>query len=87
MKFFNRSGCYNLKLNPSKCAFGVPDVKMFGFIVRRKGIELDPLKIKTIQELPPPKTKKEVMSILGRLNYITQFIAQSTVLCEPIFKL
>ncbi|XP_069155733.1 uncharacterized protein [Solanum lycopersicum] len=27
------------------------------------------------------------MSFLGRLNYINQFIAQSTVVCEPIFKL
>ena len=27
------------------------------------------------------------MSFLGRLNYISQFIAQSIVVCEPIFKL
>ena len=27
------------------------------------------------------------MSFLGRLNYISRFIAQSTVVCEPIFKL
>ncbi|XP_069145633.1 uncharacterized protein [Solanum lycopersicum] len=57
------------------------------FIVSRRGIELDPSKIKAIQELPPLKTRKEVMSFLGRLNYISRFIAQSTVVCEPIFKL
>nr|XP_025884738.1 uncharacterized protein LOC112940689 [Solanum lycopersicum] len=44
-------------------------------------------RIKAIQELPPPKTRKKVMSFLGRLNYISRFIAQSTVVCEPIFKL
>ena len=27
------------------------------------------------------------MSFLGRLNYISRFIAQSTVVCEPILKL
>ena len=27
------------------------------------------------------------MIFLGRLNYISQFIAQSTVVCEPVFKL
>ena len=68
-------------------AFGVPASKLFRFIVSRRGIELDPSKIKAIQELPPPKTKKEVMSFLGRLNYISRFIAQSSVVCEPIFKL
>ncbi|XP_069152915.1 uncharacterized protein [Solanum lycopersicum] len=78
-KFFERLRRYNLKLNPAKCAFGVPAGKLLGFIVSRRGIELDPSKIKAIQELPPPKTRKEVMSFLGRLNYISRFIAQSTV--------
>ena len=57
-----------MKLNPAKCAFGVPVGKLLGFIVSRRGIELDPSKIKAIQELPPPKTRKEVMSFLGRLT-------------------
>ena len=75
-----------MKLNPTKCAFGVLAGKLLGFIVSRMGSELDPSMIKVIQELPPPKTRKEVMSFLGRLNNISQFIAQSTVVCEPIFK-
>ncbi|XP_070052878.1 uncharacterized protein [Nicotiana tomentosiformis] len=57
------------------------------YIVSRRGIELDPSKIKAIQELPPPKNKTEMMSLLGRLNYISRFIAQLTMTCEPIFKL
>ncbi|XP_070029428.1 uncharacterized protein [Nicotiana sylvestris] len=86
-KFFNRLWRYNLKLNPVKCAFGVPDKKLLGFIVSRRRIELDPSKVKDIQELPPPKNKNDVMCFLGRLNYISRFIAQSIVICEPIFKL
>ncbi|XP_070015473.1 uncharacterized protein [Nicotiana sylvestris] len=78
---------YNLKLNPAKCAFGVPSGKLLGFIVSRWGIELDPSKIKATQELPPPKNKTKVMSLLGRLNYISRFIAQLTTTCEPIFNL
>ncbi|XP_075105025.1 LOW QUALITY PROTEIN: uncharacterized protein LOC107765109 [Nicotiana tabacum] len=86
-KFFQRLRRYNLKLNPAKYAFGVPSGKLLGFIVSRRGIELDPSKIKAIQELLPPKNKTEVMSLLGRLNYISRFIAQLTTTCEPIFKL
>ncbi|XP_070022473.1 uncharacterized protein [Nicotiana sylvestris] len=86
-KFFQRLRRYNLKLNPAKCAFGVLFGKLLGFVVSQCGIELDPLKIKAIQELPLPKNKIEVMSLLGRLNYISRFIAQLTTTCEPIFKL
>lgn len=64
-----------------------PRRKLLGFIVSRRGIELDPAKIKAIQDLPPPKNKKDVMSFLGHLNYISRFIAQFTVICKPIFKL
>ena len=75
-KFFDRQHWYNLKLNPAKCAFEVPAGKLLGIIVSRRGIEIDPSKIKAIQELPPPKTKKEVISFLGRLHYISRFIVQ-----------
>ncbi|XP_070039584.1 uncharacterized protein [Nicotiana tomentosiformis] len=86
-KFIEVLQRYSLKLNPAKCPFGVPAGKLLGFIVSRKGIELDPSKIKAIQDLPSPKSKKDVMSFLGRLNYISIFIAESTIICEPIFKL
>ncbi|XP_070017031.1 uncharacterized protein [Nicotiana sylvestris] len=86
-KFFQSLRKYNLKPNPVKCAFGVPSGKLLGFVVSRRDIELDPSKIKDIQELPPLKNKIEVMNLLGRLNYISRFIAQLTTTCEPIFKL
>ena len=60
---------------------------LFGFIVSRRGIELHPSKVKAIQELPPPKMRKEVISFLGRLKYTSGFIAQSIVVYDPIFKL
>lgn len=45
-KFFNRLWKYNVKVNPAKCAFGVPTEKLLGFIISHWGIELDPSKIK-----------------------------------------
>ncbi|KAA3460929.1 RNA-directed DNA polymerase (Reverse transcriptase), Ribonuclease H [Gossypium australe] len=52
-----------------------------------RGIEIDPDKVKAIQELPPPRTQKEVRCFLGRLNYIARFISQLTEKCDPIFHL
>nr|XP_016446069.1 PREDICTED: uncharacterized protein LOC107771239 [Nicotiana tabacum] len=76
-----------MKLNPAKYAFGVPTGKLLGFIVNHCGIELEPSKIKAIKDVPPLKSKKEVMSFLGRLNYISRFIAQSTIICESNIKM
>ena len=44
----------NMKLNPSKCAFGMTAGKFLGFMVSQRGIEANPNKIKAIVEMPPP---------------------------------
>ena len=39
---------YQMKLNPTKCVFGVPAGKLLGFIVSHRGIEANPDKIAAI---------------------------------------
>ena len=56
-------------------------------MVSKKGIEINPNKVRAIQDLPPPRTQKEVKSFMGRLNYIARFIYQMTAKCDPIFKM
>ena len=51
---------YNMKLNPTKCAFGVSVRKFLGFIVNHRGIEANPNKIKVVLDMPPPSSIKEV---------------------------
>ena len=59
-KFLARLEKYNLRLNPKKCVFGVTSGKLLGHIVSERGIEVDPHKIKAIQEIPVPKIEKDV---------------------------
>src|SRR3954468_24171681 len=87
LKLFQRLRKYRLRLNPNKCTFGVRSRKLLGFVVSQRGIEVDPDKVKAIQEMPAPKTEKQVRGFLGRLNYISRFISNMTATCEPIFKL
>ena len=42
---------YKMKLNPTKCVFGVPTGKLLGFIVSERGIEVNPEKIMAIQNI------------------------------------
>ena len=69
-KPFERLRKFQLKLNPVKCTFGAIFEKLLGFVVSKKGIEIDPDKVRVIQDLPPPRTQKEVRSFMERLNYI-----------------
>ena len=55
-KLFERLRKFQLKINPAKCTFGATSGKLLGFIVSERGIEIDPDKVKTIQNLLPPRT-------------------------------
>ena len=54
---------YNMKLNSSKCAFGVSSSKFLGFMVSHRGIEANPDKIQAILNMEPPRNIKEVQSL------------------------
>ena len=51
---------YNMKLNPSKCAFGVSSGKFLGFMVSYRGIEANPDKIQAILNIELSRNIKEV---------------------------
>jgi len=57
---FERMRQYGLKMNPLKCAFGVFVGDFFGFVVHKKGIEINQNKTKAIVETKAPSTKKEL---------------------------
>ena len=42
---FNAFRKYKIKLNPTKCAFGVASKRFLGFMVLRREIEVNPEKI------------------------------------------
>ena len=45
---------YKLRLNASKCSFGVGSDKFFGYMVTHRGIEVNPDQIKAINNMRTP---------------------------------
>nr|CAN82844.1 hypothetical protein VITISV_005761 [Vitis vinifera] len=76
---------YDMKLNPSKCAFGVSAGKFLGFMVSQRGIEVSPYQIKAVMETPPPRNKKELQRLTGKLVALGRFIARFTDELRPFF--
>ena len=68
---------YRMKLNPTKCAFGVTSGKFLGFMVSGRGIEANPEKIRAIQEMIAPKSIKEVQRLTGRIAALNRFVVRS----------
>ena len=83
---FNTLKQYNMKLNPSKCAFGVFSRKFLRFMVSRRGIEANPEKVRAILKMSSPKTVKEVQSFTGRVVALNRFVFKATDKCRPFFK-
>ena len=66
---------YDMKLNPSKCAFGVSAGQFLGFMVTRRGIEANPAQLKAILESPSHASRKGVQQLTGWLAALGRFIS------------
>ena len=74
-----------MKLNPSKCAFGVSAGKFLGFMVSQRGIEVSPDQVKAVMETPSPRSKKELQRLTGKLVALGRFIARFIDELRPFF--
>ena len=75
-----------MKLNPSKCTFGVTSRKFLSFMVSQREIEANLDEIQEILNMEPPKNIKEVQSLTGRVATLNKFVSKATDKCLPFFK-
>ena len=76
---------HKLRLNASKCSFGVGSGKFLGYMVTHRGIEVNPDQIKAINNLQPPRNPKEVQKLTGMMAALNRFISRSADGCRPFF--
>jgi hypothetical protein len=60
VKTFDNLNRYKLKLNPTKCFFGVSAGQLLGFLVSARGIEANPEKIQEILTVGKPTKLHDV---------------------------
>ena len=78
---------HKLRLNASKCSFGVGLGKFLGYMVTHRGIEVNPDQIKVINSLQPLPNPKEVQKLTGMTTTLNRFISRSADMCKPFFLL
>ena len=78
---------HKLRLNASKCFFGVGSSKFLGYMVIHRGIEVNSDQIKAINDVKPPRNAKEVQKLTGMIVALNRFISKSVDRCRPFYLL
>ena len=84
---FNVLRKHKLRLNASKCSFGVGPGKFLGYVVTYRGIEVNLELINAINDLKPPRNAKEVQKLTGMIAALNRFISRSANRCRPFYLL
>ena len=84
--FANLRGC-QMKLNPTKSVFGAPAGKILGFIVSQRSIEVNPERIKAIQNIERPTCLKDIQRLTGSAVAVSRFIRRLGDKALPLYKL
>ncbi len=61
--------------------------RLLGFIVSIEGIQIDPLKVEAIIELPPSSSIRQLQSLHGKENLLRQFIATYAEITKGFMRL
>ena len=78
---------HKLRLNASKCSFGVGLGKFLGYIVTHRGIKVNLDQIKAINSLQPPRNPKEVQKLTKMTAALNRFIFRLANRCRPFLLL
>jgi hypothetical protein len=84
---FDNLNRYKLKLNLTKCSFGVSAGKLLGFLVSARGIEANPEKIQAILTMGKPTKLHDVQKLAGRITALSRFVARLGEKSLPFYAL
>ena len=77
----------NMKLNYQKLQYKCTEVNFYGETYTTDGHKPAQNKVTAIVQMPSPRSKKEVQSFIGMINYLSKFSPRLTEIAEPIREL
>ena len=76
-----------LTAKPSKCQYGMQQCVYLGYTVGGGILQPEVGKLQAIQQLPVPKTKRDVRAFLGITGYYGKFIPDYATIAVPLTNL
>jgi hypothetical protein len=78
---------YSLYCKLSKCQFSTTEMEFLGFIVGTAGVSMDPRRVATVRDWPPPESYHDIQIFLGFANFYRRFIHRYSAVVAPITNL
>ena len=73
-----------LKVNAKKSHFAEFKIENLGYWITRQGIKPLPKKVEALQNIAPPKNKKQLQRFLGMVNYYCDMWIQQSEVLVPL---
>ena len=76
-----------IKLNLSKCSFGLKQITFLGHLISENGIRPDPKNLEAIEKMQPPRNVKEVRRFLGMCAFYRKHVPSFAKIATPLTNL
>ena len=76
-----------LKLKPAKCKVGYKKMRILGHLCEKGAASIDPEKVKCFSKMERPKSLQALRSVLGFLNYVSDYVPIVANLLGPLREL
>ncbi|GFH61806.1 hypothetical protein CTEN210_18281 [Chaetoceros tenuissimus] len=83
-EIFQRFENAGLKVNASKCSFGLQEIPYLGYIISKEGLRPDPKKVQGIVDLHKPQTAKEMKSLIGMIQFYRDMWRRRSHILSPL---
>jgi hypothetical protein len=75
---------YGMKINMDKSIFARKQVAHLGHIITSSGVQMDTAKLKKMEDLPIPTTRKQLKGLLGIASYYRRFVKEFAKIVRPL---
>lgn len=73
-KVFLKCRRFGILVNPKNSQFCLEEGKLLGHIISTTSVHIDPERLKEIQTLSILRSKKDIQSFMGKINFLVRFI-------------
>lgn len=83
-EIFKRLSNAGLTLSKDKCKFCRPELEYLGYVIDKRGLHVNPNKVKAILNIPTPKNVNEIRRVIGTASWYRRFIPNFSTIIAPM---